>query len=264
MTTNPTPQSPIGNSVMDTRVFKEPRGFLRCVEWFFAIVAFACCCDFATYVEYDVICAVPPTVTVKHQFSYPFQLDHAKNQTATCLNESNSNSNTTKTMQLSGDFSSDAQFFVFTGVVSFLGTMASLVIYVFFSDMYFSESKKAPMIDFCFTVILAVFWLSASAAWANGVINMKFASDPDNWLFDEEGSICQQATDDDGKPQYIYQLVAKCTVKFYGNFKKANVSIIVGFLNFFLWASNLWFLYKETSWFSGSGSQQPEAQQQSA
>jgi len=264
MTTNPTPQSPIGNSVMDTRVFKEPRGFLRCVEWFFAIVAFACCCDFATYVEYDVECKHSPTVNIKHQFSYPFQLDHAKNQTATCLNESNSNSNTTKTMQLSGDFSSDAQFFVFTGVVSFLGAMASLVIYVFFSDMYFSESKKAPMIDFCFTVILAVFWLSASAAWANGVINMKFASDPDNWLFDEEGSICQQATDDDGKPQYIYQLVAKCTVKFYGNFKKANVSIIVGFLNFFLWASNLWFLYKETSWFSGSGSQQPQAEQQSA
>jgi len=259
MTTNPTPQSPIGNSVMDTRVFKEPRGFLRCVEWFFAIVAFACCCDFATYVEYDVICAVPPTVTVKHQFSYPFQLDHAKNQTATCINGTKT---VTKTMQLSGDFSSDAQFFVFTGVVSFLGTMASLVIYVFFSDMYFSESKKAPMIDFCFTVILAVFWLSASAAWANGVINMKFASDPNNWLFDEEDSICYRAST--GKP--VSTLVTDCTVKFFGNFKKANVSIIVGFLNFFLWASNLWFLYKETSWFSGTGSQQPQAasEQQSA
>lgn len=24
---------------------------------------------------------------------------------------------------------------------------------------------------------------------------------------------------------------------------------IIGFLNFFLWASDLWFLYKETPWF---------------
>ena len=64
---------PIGNSVMDTRVFKEPRGFLRCVEWFFAIVAFACCCDFATYVEYDVICSDESVNTAKHEFSYPFQ-----------------------------------------------------------------------------------------------------------------------------------------------------------------------------------------------
>ena len=44
-----------------------------------------------------------------------------------------------------GDFSSDAQFFVFTGVVSFLGTMASLVVYIFFSEMYLSEQKRAPM-----------------------------------------------------------------------------------------------------------------------
>ena len=78
-------------------------------------------------------------------FTVLFRLDHAKNQTASCINKT-SGANITKTMQLSGDFSSDAQFFVFTGVLSFLGTMASLVIYVFFSDMYFSESKKAPMI----------------------------------------------------------------------------------------------------------------------
>ena len=49
-------------------------------------------------------------------------------------------------MQLPGDFSSDAQFFVFTGVLSFLATMAIMVVYVFFSEIYFSESKMAPMI----------------------------------------------------------------------------------------------------------------------
>jgi hypothetical protein len=49
-------------------------------------------------------------------------------------------------MQLPGDFSSDAQFFVFTGVLSFLVTMGILVVYVFFSEMYFADSKMAPMI----------------------------------------------------------------------------------------------------------------------
>jgi len=246
------PFQPIGNSAMNTRVFKEPRGFMRCVEWFFAIVAFACCCDFSTYVEYKVECRDKDPYTAKYEFSYPFQLDHVQEHTIDCGGEHD--------MQLSGDFSSDAQFFVFTGVLSFLATMAILVVYVFFSEMYFSESKMAPMIDFCFTVIVAVFWLSASAAWANGVINMKYAADPNTWLFKEEDSICKKTSND----TYQYTNVTNCSVEFEGNYKKANVSIIVGFLNFFLWASNLWFLYKETSWFSGSGSQQPQAEQQSA
>ena len=37
--------------------------------------------------------------------------------------------------------------------------------------------------DFCLTVIVAVFWLSASAAWANGVINLKYIADPNSWIF---------------------------------------------------------------------------------
>jgi len=255
MTTNPAPQSPLGNAAMNTRVFKEPRGFMRCVQWFFAIVAFACCCDFSTHVDYTVECTAPANTSHKltHPFSYPFQLDHVPAVTVTCGEKGGEK---TKHMQLPGDFSSDAQFFVFTGVLSFLATMGILVVYVFFSDMYFAESKMAPMIDFCFTVIMAVFWLSASAAWANGVINMKYAADPDSWLFKDASSMCQQSQ----VKSYVNTEVKSCTVDFTGNFNKANISIIVGFLNFFLWASNLWFLYKETSWFSGSGSQQPEQQ----
>ena len=44
-----------------------------------------------------------------------------------------------------GDFSSDAQFFVFTGVIAWLGAAACLVIYVFFSHRYLDDSKTAPM-----------------------------------------------------------------------------------------------------------------------
>jgi len=242
---SPSETPPIGSKVMDTRVLKEPRGFMRCLEWFFAILAFATCCDFSTVSEYTVMCSNPSqkNISVSHTISYPFRLDHDPGVNVTC-------GSVTKLEQLAGDFSSDAQFFVFTGVLSFLGTMACLVVYLFFPEMYYNENKKAPMFDFVFTVIVAVFWLSASAAWANGVIGMKYAANPENWIFTSTSSICKKA---DKKP--ISTAVNNCVAVSAGHFAKANVSIILGFLNFFLWASNLWFLYKETSWFSGPPAQ---------
>jgi hypothetical protein len=69
---------------------------------------------------------------------------------------------------------------------------------------------------------MAVFWLSASAAWANGVINMKYAADPDSWLFKDASSMCEQTTQD----TYVNTEVKSCTVDFTGNFNKANISIV--------------------------------------
>ena len=80
-----------------------------------------------------------------------FRLDHDKAVNVTCL------TNDTRWEQMAGDFSSDAQFFVFTGVLSFLGTMACLVVYLFFPEMYFSENKKAPM--FVSTITLHTYAL---------------------------------------------------------------------------------------------------------
>ena len=48
-------------------------------------------------------------------------------------------------MRQPGDFKSDAEFFVFTGVVAFLGSMASIVVYVFFSGLYSDDQKKFPL-----------------------------------------------------------------------------------------------------------------------
>lgn len=36
-------------------------------------------------------------------------------------------------------------------------------------------------------------------------------------------------------------------------FSEGNISVLLGFLNCFLWTTNLWFLYKETKWFTGGG-----------
>lgn len=76
--------------------------------------------------------------------------------------------------------------------------------------------------DFCFTVIVAVFWLSASAAWANGVIGMKYASNPQNWIFSSSSSICYKNTNG----SYAITAVKNCLTKFQGSFTEANVSIV--------------------------------------
>lgn len=212
---------------------------MRMLQWFFAICAFATCCDFRTYMEYDVTCSDGNVINVKHNASYPFTMGKGEQVMVNCSGKS-------FPMGPPGDFASDAQFFVFTGVVSFLATMAILAIYVFASNIYGSEDKKAPLVDFLFTVVIAVFWLSASAAWANGLSGMKNVLSGD-WVFAAD-SICQKAK---ATGTFTNTSVKSCELKFAGSFGGANVSVIFGFLNFFLWSANLWFLYKETAWFAG-------------
>lgn len=241
---------------MDTRVLKEPRGFMRCLEWLFAIIAFATCVNFATTSEYTVTCTDNRTISVSHPISYPFQIDHVQPVNLSC----SANQSDFVKAYPPGDYSSDAQFFVFTGVLSFFVTMGCLVVYVFFSNLYSDEQKKFPTIDFCLTVIVAVFWLSASAAWANGILNLKQTADPAYWIFRNtqlNNTICSKTSQD----TYINAAVKVCTVQFPGRFAEANVSVIIGFLNFFLWTVNLWFLYKETTWFI-SRSGQPQGGEQ--
>lgn len=251
-------QAPIGTTVMDTEVLKEPRGFIRCIEWLFAMIAFATCANFSTECAYEITCKEPSlgTAKVTHQVYYPFKLDHIEAEITpdkdwkACFNEKIANNHP-------GDFSSDAQFFVFTGVIAWLGATACLVIYVFFSQRYLDDDKKAPLIDFCFTVIVAVFWLSASAAWANGVVSLKNATS-ESWLLTSPMSPCKQT---DGK---FAAGITACNHTSDGSFGGANASIMLGFLNFFLWTSNLWFIYKETKWFANqSQSSNPPQQMES-
>ena len=101
---------------------------------------------------------------------------------------------------------------------------------------------------------MAFFWLAGSSAWANGLSGMKDVADPDNWIFTsqyENAAICFKTT----HGSYLYPKIGVCNPISRGHFGGANVSVLFGFLNFFLWASNLWFLYKETSWYKGSQDQ---------
>lgn len=201
---------------MNFAVFKEPRGVMRILQFIFAICAFTTTTGFASYVELSLIGC---DEKVKLDYSYPFRLDQ--------VNYIGKHCNDTKHFHLIGDFSSDAQFFVATGVLSLLYCIAIILVYVMFDAMY-QSTGLLPLADFFLTVTLAVFWLSGSAAWANGLNGLK------------------------GTTQSIldtHQCKDICAGVVTGSFSELTISVILGFLNFFLWASDLWFLYKETPWF---------------
>lgn len=52
---------------------------------------------------------------------------------------------TSKTMHLMGDFSAPAEFFVTLGIFSFFYTMAALVLYLRFHNLY-TENKRFPLV----------------------------------------------------------------------------------------------------------------------
>ena len=142
-----------------------------------------------------------------------------------------------ETYTIAINFSSDAKFFVATGVLSLLYCGFIIVVYLYLDELYRSKSEF-PIADFMLTTVLAVFWLSGSSAWANGTTGLKQATDAT-----EIAKICG------------------CPIT-TGTFSGLHISLILGFLNFFLWASDLWFLFKETIWFGtnpAANQQQQEA-----
>lgn len=211
-------------------VFQEPRGVMRIFQFVFAIWAFAKTVDYTNEVHLTYCKENHSSL----EFSYPYQLDRIQKSLHSCSNNSDP-----LTFSLVGDFSSDAQFFVATGVMSMLYCVGISVVYVLFDEEYQSNAT-VPMTDFLATLLLAVFWLSGSAAWANGLVGLKAVTNPENIL---SWKICQELNCGAG----------------IGSFSGLNISITLGFLNFFLWAFDLWFLYKETQWFKDANKTTPNS-----
>ncbi|CAG7835041.1 unnamed protein product [Allacma fusca] len=177
-------------------------------------------------------------LTITKSIQYPFDLDQPYQSSKFHMNEQKGClENDTSTLQVFflGNVKSDAEFFVTTGVLTFLYSTALIAVYLFAHKQYTAENSHAPVIDFIFTVIFAVFWLSGSAAWSNGLSDLKKAADPsffDRTLFEPVGIVTSA----------VHPIKS-------GSFGGIVISILFGFINFILWAANLWFLYKETTWF---------------
>nr|XP_021527614.1 synaptophysin-like protein 2 isoform X2 [Aotus nancymaae] len=158
------------------RRLEEPLGFIKVLQWLFAIFAFGACGSYSGETGAMVRCnnEAKDVSSIIVAFGYPFRLHRIQYEMPLCDEES-----TSKTMHLMGDFSAPAEFFVTLGIFSFFYTMAALVLYLRFHNLY-TENKRFPLVLF-------------------------------------------------------------------------------GFINFFLWAGNCWFVFKETPW-HGQDQGQDQAQ----
>ncbi|MGH0128634.1 UNVERIFIED_CONTAM: hypothetical protein FKN15_037394 [Acipenser sinensis] len=153
---------------LNFRPIMEPLGFIKVLEWIFAIFAFATCGGYSGKSVISVFCRDGPNATLNANFSYPFKL----NQVVLVPSRMDVCNRTLQETHLIGDSSSSAEFFVSVAVFAFLYCIAALVLYVGYLHVY-NESNRGPMIDFVVTCLFAFFWLVSSSAWAQGLRNVK-------------------------------------------------------------------------------------------
>ncbi|XP_078061594.1 synaptophysin-like protein 2 [Mustelus asterias] len=212
---------------LDIGPLKEPLGFIKVLQWIFAIFAFATCGGYTGTSMASVKCLNGEKDLISVNFSYPFRLNQISYQAFTCKNGT-----VYDTLALIGDFSSSAEFFVTVGVFTFLYCIAALILYVGYQSLY-QQNKYLPIADFVVTALFAFLWLASSSAWVQGLTDVKKSTWPTTLI--RAISACQEKN-------------VVCTQGALPSMGRLNASVMFGFMNFILWSGNSWFAFKETSW----------------
>ncbi|CAL1609705.1 unnamed protein product [Knipowitschia caucasica] len=207
---------------LDLGPLKEPIGFIRVIEWVFAIFAFATTGGYSGATSLTVECPDVEPQEVTAVFGYPFRLSAHSYVIPSC------NQAPASEFYLQGDFSSSAEFFVCVGVFAFLYCTAALVLYLGFQSVY-RQTSHGPTIDLLVTAVFAFLWLVSSSAWGKGLTDIKAATSTEHLL--ETCPLCKSS---DGP-----------------SLGRLNASVIFGFLNLILWTGNCWFIYKESAFHKG-------------
>ncbi|XP_051020403.1 synaptophysin-like protein 1 [Acomys russatus] len=220
---------------------KELLGFIKVLEWFASIFAFATCGGYKGKTDMQVSCPkIGDNKTVTATFGYPFRLNQASFHNSAKDNVCNT---TWSSQFLIGDYSSSAQFYVTFAVFVFLYCTAALLLYVGYTNLY-RESRKLPLIDFIVTVVATFLWLVSASAWAKALTDIKIAT---GHSIIKKLDPCQS-------------LGVTCQFVSVTSMGSLNVSVIFGFLNMILWGGNAWFVYKETSLHSPSNTSASHSQ----
>ncbi|XP_072307709.1 synaptophysin-like protein 2a [Eucyclogobius newberryi] len=202
---------------LDLGPLKEPIGFIRLLEWVFAMFAFGTTGGYSGTTRLTVECPDSETQDVVAVFGYPFRLSAYPYTIPPCIQAP------APEMFLQGDFSSSAEFFVCVGVFAFLYCIATLVLYLGFQSVY-RQTSRGPTIDLLVTASFAFLWLVSSSAWGKGLTDIKWAT----------------------STEHLLETCLHCKAKDEPSIGRLNASVIFGFLNLILWTGNCWFIYKET------------------
>ncbi|KAM6981166.1 synaptoporin isoform 2-T2 [Aplochiton taeniatus] len=203
----------------------------------FAIFAFATCGGYSGQLRVSVDCIekTSSNLSIPIDFSYPFRLHQVSFEAPLC------DGSREERLFLIGDYSSSAEFFVTIAVFAFLYSLGATIVYIFFQNKY-RENNRGPFIDFVVTVVFSFLWLVSSSAWAKALSDVKVATDPDE--VQQLISACKVQTN-------------KCGSVLGPRWSGLNTSVVFGFLNFVLWAGNIWFVFKETGWHKGGTARYP-------
>ncbi|KAL3852777.1 hypothetical protein ACJMK2_016408 [Sinanodonta woodiana] len=227
-----------GTVGFNVAVFKEPRGFIKPIQWILSIFAFATTVGVHTDLVFNMKFEYFDNATnqsfghVARKIEYPFNLEALDSWIIKC---NTSSVITTLSFSLLQGSKSSAEFFVFVGVIVFLYCLAALVVYIFLDNVY-RRSNTFPIADFIVSAVIVLLWLISSSAWAQGVSDVKYYTDLERCgVFNKMRTACA------GSISSFQETVSP-------NFASLNVSVIFGFLNMLVWGGNLWFLWKETPW----------------
>uniref|UniRef100_A0A8C5DEZ9 Synaptoporin-like n=1 Tax=Gouania willdenowi TaxID=441366 RepID=A0A8C5DEZ9_GOUWI len=200
----------------------------------FAVFAFSTCGGYSGQLRVSVDCMekASSNLSIPIDFGYPFRLDQVSFEAPAC------EATKRERVFLIGDFSSSAEFFVTISVFAFLYSLMASIVYIFFLNKY-RQISRGPLIDFVVTVVFSFVWLVSSSAWAKALSDVKTATDPDEVQLLIPA--CKVQTN-------------KCGSVHGARWSGLNTSVVFGYLNFVLWAGNIWFVFKETSWHKGNPS----------
>lgn len=260
---------------MNTRVvFREPRGMIRWLQLFFAIIALSTVADFYTTIGIDITC--PPVIPITSTSTTSTQATPSSSTVSTpsTVNSSSpapvpnvpvlpvvSQLQQAQTIHPSlvinypFDFSQQkienncpGYNYAYTHMSSlngspqfFVMTGVLALIYAAVSlviYLFFSSTYDSvpvwPVADLIIAAILCLFWFIASTSFSSGVSLLKSTV-----LY---GNIEQVLC-----PTQFKQIAgANCTEAGIPSWKSLNVGLVSGYTSFFLWGTGLWFVYKET------------------
>ncbi|KAH7730977.1 SPH-1 protein [Aphelenchoides avenae] len=207
---------------------KVPLGFIKVLEVVFALIAFAALNGWRF--ELDYMCAGE---SKKRAFeTTTFSL--ASVQFPKCGAADNATANL-----FDNSFGGVGGFFAFVSIASVFFALAMLFVYLYMWGLYAGDDR-VPQIDLLITMLLAVAWFIATWSWwwsANGLESATVKENVEK-LMQEKGF---NATN----------------INAYAVYAPVTVSIMAGFACLVLFASNVWFTYKETSWFRNRQVRQP-------